>query len=53
MEEGQTISFLGGWYHEFENSSNSLNEFNMDTNNNKVGRQIAGELLNRLLQIIK
>lgn len=45
MEEGQSIAFLGGWYHEATNSSNDLGELHMDTNNNKVGRNIANELV--------
>ena len=45
MEEGQNVAFIGGWYHELSNKSNNINELYMDTNNNKIGRNIANELV--------
>ena len=45
MEEGQNIAFYGGWYHEMSNKANNFGELHMDTNNNKVGRNIANELI--------
>ena len=46
LEEGRTINFFGGWYHELTNTDNDLGEFKMDTNNNKIGRDIANEIRN-------
>jgi len=46
LEEGRTINFFGGWYHELTNTDNDFGELKMDTNNNKIGRDIANEIRN-------
>jgi hypothetical protein len=43
-EEGYLVSFCGGFYHEFSNKGNSKNEYNMDTHNNRIGREISSEI---------
>lgn len=44
IEESSTAAFGGGWYHEITNKNNNWDELRMDTNNNKVGREIANKM---------
>ena len=46
LDRDELFSILAGWQHEKVTQNNPINEYEMDTHNNNVGRQVAKEIKN-------